>query len=362
MQLLLRPQDVPPSQPDLQVMGVFNPGAVRWQGEVVLLVRVAERPSKDSSGRLALPRWQAGRVVTDLCPERDADWIEPGIICSRADGLLRLTFTSHLQVVYCGDGRSVRRLGAKFFPEGEHEEYGMEDPRLTIIGDRCFFTYVAVSRHGISTALASTTDFVTFHRHGVVFAPENKDVALFPEKIGGQYVALHRPVNAMPFARPQMWLARSADLSSWGSHEFLYGGSQAWESGRVGAGPSPIRTEQGWLVIYHGSRRRVAPGQAAVAPVTPLSARQAATGQRGAYYGAALLLDLHNPHRILRRSKQPILEPRAEFERHGFVPNVVFPTGIVECGETLLIYSGAADENTSVVELSTKEILNGLEK
>ena len=163
----------------------------------------------------------------------------------------------------CGDGRSVEEDDPTFgsCPNPSLEEFGVEDPRITAIDDRYFFTYVAVSRHGAATALASTTDFRRFDRHGVIFCPENKDVVLFPERIDGQYVALHRPNAATPFCRPEMWVARSPDLIHWGRHECLHGGGAEWETGRVGAGTPPVRVDDGWLEIYHGNRQPTRPGE-----------------------------------------------------------------------------------------------------
>src|SRR5439155_16662644 len=161
-------------------------------------------------------------------------------------------------------------------------------------------TYVAVSRHGPATALASTTDFRTFERHGVVFCPENKDVVLFPETIGGTYAALHRPVCGTPFTRPEMWVARSPDLIHWGAHAPLAVSGGEWQSGRVGAGTPPIRVAGGWLVIYHGNRQPTDPGEV------------------GTYYGGALLLNPDDPARVLRRTPEPFFRPEAEFEVCGF--------------------------------------------
>ena len=177
----------------------------------------------------------------------------------------------------------------RFLPRGELEEFGVEDPRITRLDDRYYFTYVAVSRHGAATALASTEDFATFERHGIIFPPENKDVVLFPERIGGRYAALHRPNPATLFHPPEMWLAWSSNLRDWGGHEPLSFAPAEWESGRVGGGVPPIRTEEGWLEIYHGNRRPARPGEV------------------GEYTSAALLLDLDNPAKVLKRTREPIL-------------------------------------------------------
>jgi predicted GH43/DUF377 family glycosyl hydrolase len=342
--LLLRPDDLPASREDFEVIGVFNPGAAVTGNDVVLLVRVAERPREQRQGFTALPRWSADAgLVVDWVPNDELESVDPRVVRRKADGLVRLTFISHLRVVRCGNGRSVTSIrGAAFTPQTEVEEFGVEDPRLTRLGDRFYFTYVAVSRHGAATALASTTDFETFERHGIIFCPENKDVVLFPERVGGEYVALHRPNGATLFSRPEMWLARSSDLNHWGQHEFLLGGLARWESGRIGAGPPPVRTSEGWLEIYHGNLR-------------PRHA-----GEVGVYSAGALLLDLEMPNRVLRRTDGAFFEPTAEYEQQGFVPHVVFPTGVVDTGETLLVYYGAADTYTAVVEFSRAELCASL--
>jgi predicted GH43/DUF377 family glycosyl hydrolase len=342
--LLLSPSDLEASRDDFEVVGVFNPGAIVADGEVVLLVRVAERPRERRHGYVALPRWSAeDGLEIDWLADDVVEFVDPRVVKRKADGLIRLTFISHIRVVKCGDGRAVTEISdVRFSPATNLDEFGVEDPRITAIDGRYFFTYVAVSRHGAATALASTADFRTFDRHGVVFCPENKDVVLFPERIGGQYAALHRPNAATPFCRPEMWVARSPDLIHWGQHDRLHGGGAGWETGRVGAGTPPVRAADGWLEIYHGNRQPTKPGEV------------------GTYATGVLLLDPQNPAKILRRTPDSIFEPTADFERHGFVPDVVFPTGIVELDASYLIYYGAADSCTAVVEFSKKELLESL--
>ena len=341
---LLQPGDLEPSREDFEVVGTFNPGAIRAGDEVILLVRVAERPRERRPGFTASPRWEPGAGLTIDWLENDAiEVLDPRVVKRKPDGLVRLTFISHLRVIRCGDGRSVQEAtGTRFLPDTELEEFGVEDPRITTLGGRHYFTYVAVSRHGAATALASTTDFRTFERHGIIFCPENKDVVLFPEKVGGEFVALHRPNAATPFCKPEMWVARSPDLIRWGRHDCLHGGDADWETGRVGAGTPPVPVEGGWLEIYHGNRRPTRPGEV------------------GRYSTGLLLLDRDNPSKILRRTAGSVFEPTADFERSGFVPDVVFPTGIVECDGSYLVYYGAADSCTAVVEFSKDETLGAL--
>ncbi len=338
--LLLRPGDVSASREDFEVVGVFNPGAHRVGDEVVLLVRVAERTRETRQGFKGLPRWEQNAIVIDWVADAEWESVDPRVVRRKSDGLMRLTFTSHLRVIRCGDGRSVNEVTAiTFRPQGEDEEYGVEDPRITLLDGRFYFTYVVVSRHGPATALASTTDFCSFERHGVIFCPENKDVVLFPERIHGSYAALHRPVCGTRFTRPEMWVARSLDLIHWGVHSPLRLSGRAWQSGRVGAGPPPIRVTDGWLAIYHGNQQ----------PKTP--------GEVGTYYGGALLFDANDPTKILRQSTVPFFSPEVDFEVNGFVPNVVFPTGLVRDGDLLLVYYGAADQVTAVAEFSLRDLL-----
>ena len=342
--LLLCPADLKPSQDEFEVIGVFNPGVVRIRSEVVMLVRVAEKPVEQRAGFIGLPRWEiSGECVIDWFPESDWISVDPRVVKSRSSGLLRLTSVSHLRVFRERDGSSDGWLpGAVFLPEMATDEFGIEDPRITKIDQTYWITYVAVSQQGAATALASSDDMVTFKRHGLIFCPENKDVVLFPQQVEGQYVALHRPNPNSHFGPPQIWIARSPDLLHWGGHQCLYRGQAAWESDRVGGGTPPILIEEGWLHLYHGSRR------------------DEREGHVGEYSVGALLLDRDNPARVLARSAQPIMRPVAEFERKGFVPCVVFPTAAIEHGERISVFYGAADTSTGVVRFAKQDILDAL--
>ena len=352
---LCRPGDLKPSRDDLEIVGTFNPGAITFGDEVIMLVRVAERPRERRAGYTALPRRQTDAGLTvDWIADDEIDFLDARVVRRKCDGLVRLTFASHLRIMHSGDGRSIdREDDVRFEPRGEFEEFGVEDPRITRIGDKYWFTYVAVSRHGPATALASTTDFQTFTRHGVIFPVENKDVVLLPEPIDGEYVALHRPLGGTPFTQPEIWLARSADMIHWGRHEVMPGCVSGWNAGRVGAGAPPIRTPDGWLEIYHGVTKPTVGG----AKPTGGDTQPNGGGGVGTYSAGAFLLDLHEPSRIVRHASGPILVPEADFEREGFVPNVVFPTGVVDRGDTLLVYYGAADTACAVAELSKADVL-----
>lgn len=342
---LLGPGDIPASQDDLTVIGAFNPGAIDRGAGVTLLVRVAEAAREQRTGQVALPRWDPTmrRTVIDWMRASDVIAEDPRVVTVKSTGLKRLTFISHLLVVHSHNGRDIGRIGpTRFLPDGTIEEFGVEDPRITKLNERFYVTYVAVSRHGAATALASTEDFRSFTRHGVIFPPENKDVVLFSERIGGKYFALHRPNPAHYFTRPEIWLASAPDLVHWGCHRPLLGGEGPGEAGRIGTGTPPLRTPPGWLVIYHGNGPT--PG---------------ARGAVGTYCGGAFLLDLNDPGRIIGRCPR-VLAPETEYERRGFVPDVVFPTGIVPQGETVLVYYGAADAVTAVVEFRLRDLLRAV--
>jgi predicted GH43/DUF377 family glycosyl hydrolase len=185
--------DVSPSGDDVEVIGTFNPGAVKTADGVVLLIRVAERQKCRLPGFTGLPRWDDRKITIDWVANDELEFVDPRVVHCKSDGLTRLTFTSYLKVVRSFDGVHVANFdGPVFEPELPLEEFGVEDPRITPLEGRFYITYVAVSRHGVATALAATDDFSTFARHGVIFGPENKDVVLFPEQIDGQYVALQK--------------------------------------------------------------------------------------------------------------------------------------------------------------------------
>lgn len=337
---LFTPGQLAPSQPDMAVIGAFNPGAVATAQGVVLLIRVAEAPRQTRPGFVGLPRWDlaAGTIVIDWLAEQELIVVDARVVKIRKTGLLRLTSTSHLRVVHSADGRLIEPGEQQILrPSLGCETYGIEDARITPLDGLFYITYVAVSPHGAATALASTPDFRSFQFHGPIFCPENKDVVLFPERIGGHYYALHRPTTAHDFSRPEIWLASSPNLLHWGRHQPLLGSSAGWDRGRIGAGTPPIRTSEGWLVIYHGNNKG------------------AAEGGIGSYGAGKLLLDLDQPSQILSSGEQ-ILAPEMEYECFGFVPNVLFPTGIIQQGDSLLIYAGAADTASCVVELGLHDL------
>jgi len=206
------------------------------------------------------------------------------------------------------------------------EENGIEDPRITRIDGVYYVMYTACSRYGHYIALARTEDFQHYERMGVVSGPGNKDGVLFPEKINGLYARLDRPFGN---GVGSIWVSYSPDLIHWGRSERAFPPrARYWDSYRIGASCPPIRTDRGWLEIYHGVKMTSA------GPI---------------YRAGAAMLDLDNPAKLLGRSLIPLLSPREEYERVGDVGNVVFASGaVVEDDGEVKLYYGAADTSICV--------------
>ena len=341
---ILTPAMIQPSRPDLAVVGVFNPAAIRHDGEIILLLRVAEAARDIPAGEVAAPVWDVERgSLTVHRWRRDA----PGVDASdprmvTADGQTWLTSLSHLRVARSADGLAFTVDDAPALSAATpYETFGVEDPRITLLDGTCWINYTAVSPRGIATGLASTHDFRRFERHGIIFPPNNRDVTIFPERIGGRYLALHRPMPA-GLGDVAIWIASSPDLLSWGSHkQIATARAGAWDDAKIGGGAVPFRVQSGghdgWLALYHGVTR---------SPTT--------------YSLGALLLDAKDPSRVLGRSRRPVLAPEAPYEREGFFGGVVFTCGLVADGDVVRVYYGAADGVTAVADLSLAEILAGL--
>lgn len=221
-----------------------------------------------------------------------------------------------------------------------HEEYGIEDPRITKIGDIYYITYTCYSRYAPCVGLARTSDFRTFERLGIISLPQNKDVVLFPEKINGRYVRLDRPsiVSDKCSVGGDIWLSYSPDLLHWGDPRPVMRPRPGWwDSQKIGAGAPPIKTEQGWLEIYHGVRQ---------------------TGSGVLYRLGAVLLDLEDPSQVTGRTSGHILSPAATEEFLGDVMNVVFACGVIlEDNGELKVYYGAADQVMCLATVPVDELI-----
>lgn len=260
---------------------VFNPGATMFGDETLLLLRV-----EDLEGR------------------------------------------SYLTVARSRDGETDWRIENKplLFPgdPGHPEEgFGCEDPRITWVEElgKWVIAYTAYSRFGAGVALASTTDFETVEKTGLILAPSNKDAALFPRRIKDKWWLLHRPVAG---EQEHIWLTCSYDMVHWGCPKVILEerGGPWWDGIRIGAGPPPIETSEGWLLLYHGVKSF---------PSGP------------AYRMGMALLDLEEPWKVISRVPHWVLGPHEPYEFMGDVPNVVFANGAVVRNGEVWLYYGAAD-------------------
>jgi predicted GH43/DUF377 family glycosyl hydrolase len=335
---LLSPAEIVPSTPGMEVTCLLNPGVFEFAGRAWLLLRVAERPVQipgktsfpllDDSGTIAILEFDNSDPELDLS--------DPRIV--RYAGRDYLTTMSHLRLVSSTDGVHFSQPAGTgpILGRGALETFGIEDCRVTQIGSEYCLTYTAVSGNGVGVGCKRTTDWSSFRDHGMILPPHNKDCAVFEEQIHGLYYALHRP-SSPELGGNYIWLAESPDLIHWGNHRCIaHTRKGMWDSARIGAGAAPIRTERGWLEIYHGATKE------------------------NRYCLGALLLDLDEPWKVLARSMEPIMEPLEEYERSGFFGEVIFTNGHLRSGDDLTIYYGASDLVICAARFSIAEILASL--
>jgi predicted GH43/DUF377 family glycosyl hydrolase len=334
---ILVPQDIQPSTPGVMIECLLNPGVFTFEGRTWLLLRVAERPVQ-TPGMISFPVLENGelRIMEFDTSDPRLDLSDPRIITF--DGDYYLTTLSHLRLVSSADGVNFREEPE--FPiltgQGPYEAFGIEDCRVAQIGDEYLLTFTVASSNGVGVGLRSTTDWRTIQNHGMIFTAHNKDCAIFEEKINGMYYALHRP-SSPEIGGNYIWIAESPDLLHWGAHRCIARTRPGmWDCQRIGAGAAPIRTDAGWLSIYHGA------------------------DENSRYCLGALLLDLDEPWKVIARSDRPIMEPIAEYEKIGFFGNVVFTNGHVVDGDCVTIYYGASDSVICGARLSISDILKSL--
>ena len=285
------------------INSVFNPGAVLLQdGKTLLLCRVEDR-----NGR------------SHLCAARSVNGVDGWII----------------------DKKPTMMPEPKKYPE---EIWGIEDPRITWIPELSKFAlvYTAYSRGGPGVALAFTKDFLSFERYGIIMQPDDKDAALLPHRIGGHWALIHRPISSN---RAHIWISYSPDLRHWGSHKLILEARKGgwWDANKIGLSTPPIKTEEGWLLIYHGVKQNAS----------------------GCIYRLGLaLFDIKKPELCIKRCNDWMFGPQEPYEQEGDVNKVVFPCGytIASDGDTINIYYGAADMCIALATASIKELLGWLNK
>ncbi len=285
------------------VHAVFNPGATTLKdGTTLLLCRVEDR-----------------RGISHLCAARSKNGVDGWEIDPEP------TFVS--------DPHN--------YPD---ELWGIEDPRITYVYEleEYLIAYTAFGKAGPGVAIASTKDFKTFERFGLVMQADDKDAALFPRQFNGEFALIHRPSND---SGAHMWLSFSPDLHNWGGHVIMLQAHRGawWDANKIGLSPPPIETDRGWLVMYHGVRHHAS----------------------GSLYRVGLaLFDKDNPEICLLRGQPWIFGPEAQYEVTGDVSHVVFPTGytVGADGDTINIYYGAADTSICLASGSINQMLDWLDR
>jgi predicted GH43/DUF377 family glycosyl hydrolase len=226
-------------------------------------------------------------------------------------------------------------IPARKDPFAKYETRGIEDPRITELEGIYYVMYTAYSKYGTRIVLAKTEDFYHYERIALVSGPGNKDGILFPEKINSEYVRLDRPIGK---GVGSMWVSYSKNLVDWGKSELqMTPRPGSWDSFRIGASVPPIKTEHGWLEIYHGVKKTVA----------------------GLIYRiGTVLTDLEQPYKVIARCSEPVLSPREDYERIGDIGNVTFACGaVVENSGEIKVYYGAADTCVCVATTNFNELI-----
>lgn len=280
---------------------VFNPGATRLaDGTTLLLCRVEDR-----------------RGHSHLCAARSANGVDGWTI----------------------DSEPTLMADPDRYPE---ELWGIEDSRITWVEEigKYAVAYTAFGKSGPGVALALTEDFRSFERYGLVMQADDKDAALLPRRIHGNFALIHRP---MYDSGAHVWISYSPDLKNWGTHKLMLAARRGawWDANKVGLSPPPIETPQGWLMIYHGVRHTAS----------------------GALYRLGLaLFDLENPEICISRGDYWVFGPEASYEIHGDVGNVAFPCGLTigPDDDTIFLYYGAADTSIALATGSVRHLLRWL--
>lgn len=326
------------------VLGAFNPGFTRLPGgNLLMMVRIAEalrEPVRD--GHVHAIRWADGRYVLDAWPLDRVDLTDPRkfLIRGAAWKVMALTSLSWLlPVELTPDGLSIVAVhyDRAIAPQGDFQCYGVEDARISHVEGRWWMTTCSVSPERHSTTLYSSDNAMEWRFEGIVLDHQNKDMLIFEGLIDGHYWAQTRPLGNLYFAYPpqsdyapgpSINLASSPDALHW--KPALAPGIRPRRDGtvmeRMGGGAPPVRTEGGWLSLWHG--------------VEP-------SGIVGIYRTYWSLLSADDPTRILAHGSAPLLEPNAQLTRPiehlMYLRDVVFTTGLVNAGDCYIVASGEAD-------------------
>lgn len=387
--LLIRPEEIKPSSNKFEILGTLNPGAIRLNDNTIMLyVRVIEKLKFNEDDNYCYSPRMIGKksfkIKIDRFHKRMIKESSPVDFVFH-DGTKRLKFISHFRkIILDKSGFKVLEIDKKpsFFGIETDGELGVEDARITKIENFYAMTYVSLSRQqNIATSLAISKDTTNWERKGIIFGEQDKDVVIFPERVNGKYVAFDRPEGNFQFSPPHIWIAYSNDLTSWGSLkpiECVY--EEKGLCPRNGAGPPPIKTEQGWLLIYHTVltrdiikeeiMKKYKKDKAFINKLNKMINEDNIQDEERKFFKAvpfysvgAALFDLNDPEKMIAKSRSLLIMPLQKYDTGAFEDKkVVFPTGIViDKDNNILIYSGGGDAVTTVKKVRLKDVLNSLE-
>ena len=241
-------------------------------------------------------------------------------------------YINSLGYAVSGDGIHFERLEKPVLSNDVAQEArGPEDPRITWMDEKFYMLYTGYGGRfngDYRICLATSSNLIHWERQGVMLDEPNKDAALLPEKVGGRYMMFHRRA-------PDIWVAFSDDLKNWEDHQSIMSPipDSDWEETKIGLSGPPLKTEQGWLMLYHG-----------------------VGGSPRKYSQGIALLDMDDPTKVIARQSQPILEPELDWEVNGYVPNVVFSCGQAILGDQLYMYYAGADTAIGVASVPLEKI------
>ena len=326
------------------VLGAFNPGATRLaNGNILMMVRIAEAlrtPIVD--GHVRSIRWHDGDYLLDEWPLALVDTSDPRQIVMRGGGWKIMALTSLswlLPVELDADATTVVAVhyDRAIVPRASYQCYGVEDARITRVGDRYLMTTCSVSPERQCATLYTSSDGLDWTLEGIVLDHQNKDMLIFSGLIDGRYWAQTRPLGDVYFAYPpdSEWrpgpsinLARSPDALHWKPLDApgIRPHAATTATARMGGGAPPLLTDAGWLTLWHG--------------VEP-------SGMVGIYRTYWSLLDRDDPSVTLHTEHRPLIEANpaltAPLEDAMYLDNIVFTTGIVDAGDHYIVASGEAD-------------------
>jgi predicted GH43/DUF377 family glycosyl hydrolase len=362
--LLLEPKDIPPSSSKFKVLGVLNPGAIKLQnGKILLYVRIIEKLKKIEDKKYYYSPRSIGenkfKIKIDKFDKKDVIFANEFEFDFK-DGTKRLTYISHFRRVFMDShGFGILSIDKRpsFYGVSGDAELGVEDARLVKIDDTYYMTYVGLTRkENVSSCMAISKDCMNWTRRGIIFGEMDKDCVFFPEKIRGKFVAFDRPEGGFEFTPPHIWIAYSKDSEYWGKLKAISLFKKGEILFRSGAGPPPIKTHKGWLLFFHAVTR-----EKKKSPKINSDDTKIGYSYRDCYSVWAALFDLNNPGKLLARSRKAILIAKKKREISFEGKKVIFPTGIIQDGDDILLYCGIGDTSISVKEVKLKDVFDALE-